>query len=138
MQKTKLGIPVGMVGAAIFFVALFSGYLATILLTAYVLWFEENAWLRKSALKAITLLISFSLLIALFNLIPNAISVINNVVVIFGGSFSITVLSRIVSAIVTILEFIEKILFIILGIKALNQGTITIPVVDKLIEKYAG
>lgn len=42
MQKTRLGISVGMLGAAIYLTGLFSGYLVAVLLTGYVLLFEEN------------------------------------------------------------------------------------------------
>ena len=52
MQKAKLGISVGLLGAAIYFTSLFSGYLVPVILTGYVLLFEENDWLRKNAVKA--------------------------------------------------------------------------------------
>ena len=51
MQKTRLGISVGLLGAAIYFMGLFSGYLLAVLLAGYVLLFEENSWLRKNAVK---------------------------------------------------------------------------------------
>lgn len=138
MQKTKLGISVGLLGAAIFFTGLFSGYLITIILTGYVLLFEENEWLKKSAVKAVALMMFFSLLPTLFNLIPNVIVIINNIVAIFGGTFGVLILSRVIAAINSIIDITETILFIGLGIKALNQGTIAVPVVDKLINKYMG
>lgn len=45
MQKTRLGISVGMLGAAIYLTGLFSGYLVVVLMVGYVLLFEENSWL---------------------------------------------------------------------------------------------
>lgn len=45
-------------------------------------------------------------------------------------------ISDLVSAMTSIIDIIEKLLFIGLGVKALNQGTITVPVVDKLVRKY--
>lgn len=36
MQKTRLGISVGLLGAAIYFMGLFSGYLLAVLLAGYV------------------------------------------------------------------------------------------------------
>ena len=59
MQKTRLGISVGLLGAATYFAGLFSGLLAALLLAGYVLMFEENEWLRRSVVKAITLTILF-------------------------------------------------------------------------------
>lgn len=78
MQKTRLGISAGLLGAAIYFVGLFSGYLVAVVLTGYVLLFEENSWLRKSAVKAVFVMALFSLLITVLNLVPNAISFIND------------------------------------------------------------
>ena len=56
MEKTKLGISVGLFGAIIFAVALFGGYIPSILLVGYVLLMETNEWLRKSAVKALATL----------------------------------------------------------------------------------
>ena len=138
MQKTRLGISAGLLGAAIYFMGLFSGYLVAAALAGYVLLFEENSWLRKSAVKAVSVMAVFSLLITVLNLVPNAISFVDNVVSIFGGSFNVAFLSNLISAAVAALDIIEKLLMIGLGVKALNQGTIAVPVVDKLINKYMG
>ena len=60
MQKTRLGISVGMLGATIYLSGLFGGYVAILLLAGYSLLFEENIWLKKSAVKAVALLLFFS------------------------------------------------------------------------------
>lgn len=135
MQKTKLGISVGLLGAAIYFMGLFSGYLVVTLLVGYVLLFEENKWLRKAAVKAIALMIFFSCLVAVLNLIPDAIGMVNNILAVFKGSFTMVFVSRVITAATAIINFIEKVMFLILGFKALNQGTIVVPAVEKLIQK---
>lgn len=136
MQKAKLGISVGLLGAAIYFTALFNGYLLPVILAGYVLLFEENEWLRKSAIKAVSVLIAFSLLVEALCLIPDVIGFIGDILAIFGLDFYIGFLSRIVQAIVSGLNIIKTVLFICLGLKALNQGTISVPVVDQIVEKY--
>ena len=136
MKKTRLGISVGLLGASIYFMGLFSGYLVVILLTGYILLFETNEWLKKTAVKAVLILSFFSLLVAIINLLPNAINFINNIAAIFNRNFTVVILSRIVAVIVSALDLIETILFILLGVKALNQGTMSFPMVDKLITKY--
>lgn len=136
MQKTKIGISVGLLGAAIYFMGLLGGYVATVLLVGYVLLFEENEWLRKSSVKAIGIMILFSLLSSVIGLIPNAINFIDYIFSIFGSYFRISVVSDLIGAINTALTVIEKLLMIGLGIKALNQGTMSVPVVDKLIDKF--
>lgn len=138
MQKTKFGISVGLLGAAIYFMGLFGGYFVVALLAGYVLLFEENEWLRKSAVKAVSTMVCFSLFIVIINLLPNAISFINYIASMFGGSFHIAFISNLVSAVTSAIDIIEKVLFIGLGVKALSQGTIVVPVVDNLINKYMG
>lgn len=136
MIKTKLGISVGMLGAAIYFTGLFGGYVVAVLIAGYVLLFEENSWLKRSAVKAVSVMVLFSFVTVLINLIPDAISCVDYIASLLGGSFHIAFVSNLVSAVTSIINIIEKILLISLGIKALNQGTITVPVVDKLIIKY--
>ena len=138
MQKTKLGISVGLLGAALYFLGIFSGYLVPVLLAGYILLCEENEWLRKAAVKAISVMVAFSLMSTVVSLIPNFMNFIGYLVSMFGGSFYIAILSNLVSAVVTALNILETLLLLGLGIKALNQGTIAVPVVDKLINKYMG
>ena len=136
MKKTNLGISVGMLGATIYLFALFNSYTVVILLVGYILLFEENPWLRKNAVKAAALMTSISLLIISINLIPNAMTLIGSITAIFGKSFTVAIVTKVISAVVVIIEFIEKILFISLGIKAINQSTIAIPFIDSLIAKH--
>ena len=138
MQKTKLGISVGLLGAGLYFMGLFSGYLVAVLLAGYVLLCEDNEWLKKAAVKAISVMVLFSFASAIVNLIPNVMSFIDSIVSMFGGNFYIAFISNLVNAVVTALNVIEKLLLLGLGVKALNQGTIAVPVVDGLINKYMG
>ena len=80
MQKTKVGISVGMIGAAVYFAGLFGGYIAVIILAGYILLCEENEWLRRSAVKAVALLMVFSFFTTAANLVPNVIGFIDKVV----------------------------------------------------------
>lgn len=136
MQKTKLGISVGLLGAAIYFSGLFNGLLLIVILSGYVLLAEDNEWLRRTSVKAVVLMIVFSLAFSIVGLIPDAIGLISSLVGIFGGSFSIPFITSIVEFINNGLELIKIILFIVLGIKSLNQGTIVIPFIDNIISKY--
>lgn len=135
MQKTKLGVSVAVLGAAVYFAGLFSGYTITIIMAGYILLMEENVWLKKSAVKSVALMIAFSALSVLLGLIPDAVGVIDDIVGIFGGSFYISVLTNIFYMLRSALSLLQKVLFLILGLKALNQGTIKVPVIDKLVDK---
>lgn len=138
MQKTRLGITVGLLGAAIYFMGLYGGYLITALLAAYVLLFEENQWLKRTAVRAVALMIVFSIANTLIYLLPNVVSVIDSVAGVFGETFYIGAIYSLASALSSALDLIEKVFFVFLGFKALTQGSVSIPLVDKLIDKYMG
>ena len=136
MQKTKLGISVGLFGAAVYFMGLFSGYLVAVLLTGYVLLREEKEWLRKSAVKVLAVMALFSPMTTVINFVPSIMTFINCIVAAFGGNFYISLIANLVEAIVCALNIIEKLLLLALGVTALNQGTVAVPVVDNLINKF--
>lgn len=136
MQKTKIGISVGLLAAVIYFMGLFGGYMVTLFVVGYVLLCEENEWLKKSAVKAVVLMMLFSLVIAVINLVPNAMSFLNYVVSAFGGSFYISFISNMVSALTTALGILEKIVFVGFGVMALGEKTIAIPGLDGMIDKH--
>lgn len=135
MQKTKLGISVGLMGAIAYFAGLFSGYLVAVLIFGYIMLVEDNPWLRKTAVKSIVLLVTFSALSAVIGLIPDIISFINTIFNVFGSYFSLSVVTNILAVITSALSILKTVVFIVLGLKALNQGTLTIPVVDNLTNK---
>lgn len=138
MQKTKLGIPFGLLAAGIYFTGLFGGYLSAILLTAYVFLVEDDEWLRRSSVKAIMLMVLFSLIHIVLGFIPDALGVITNIIGIFAETFTYGKLLQILDAIKGIFSILESILFIALGVSALKGRSILLPVVDKMIYKYMG
>lgn len=135
MQKTKLGVTVALFGAAIYFISLFGGYVPVIILGGYVLLMEENVWLKKAAVKSVAVLTMFALFSSLLNLIPGVISFVDDIFNIFGGYFTIGVVSAIVNMLTSALSLLRTLLFILLGLKALNQGDISVPGIDKLVNK---
>ncbi|MCI5856256.1 MAG: hypothetical protein MR016_02680 [Agathobacter sp.] len=136
MEKTKLGISVGIAAAAIYFVAYFGGYVPAILMAGYVLIAEENQWLKRSAVKAVATLACFSALFAVIGLLPDALSWIGSLVDLFNGSFSYSVVSKILSVITEALDIAKTVIFLMLGVKALTQATIKVPFVDNFLNKY--
>lgn len=136
MEKTKLGISVGITAAAIYFVAYFGGYVPAILMAGYVLIAEENQWLKRSAVKAVATLACFSALFAVIGLLPDALSWIGSLVDLFNGSFSYSVVSKILSVITEALDIAKTVIFLMLGVKALTQATIKVPFVDNFLNKY--
>ncbi|MDO5808035.1 MAG: hypothetical protein Q4P26_06510 [Lachnospiraceae bacterium] len=136
MQRTKLGVSVGLVAAAMYFMGVFSGYLLVALLAVYVLLYEENGWLKQAAVRAVAILVAFSFCITVVKLVPDVMDFIDDIAALFGGNFRIVILSNIVSAITSALNLIEKLLLLVLGIKALKQESISVPIIDNLLNKY--
>ena len=139
MQKSKLGISVGLIAAISYFACIFGGgYTVSILICGYVLLREDNPWLKRITLKAVVLLALFSIASFIINLIPNCIGAINDFAMAINHPFSTTFISSVVAGLSSILDIIRNILFVLLGIKALSQGTIRLPIIDKMLDKYMG
>lgn len=136
MEKTKLGISVSLFGALIFTAAFFGGYLPSIIVLGYVLLFESNEWLKKSAVKAVATLAVFSFVTAVIGLVPDAINWIAGVINTFGASLRFEFINDVFSDIKGIISILKDLVFLGLIFKALNQGTIKLPVVDDLVNKY--
>ena len=136
MQKTKLGISIGFMAAILCCAGMFMGYTATLLLAGYVILMEEDVWLKATAVKVVSIMAVFSLIIVAINMIPDAISVINYFVAMFGGSFSLYVVTNLTYFIQETVLFAENLVFLVLALKALKLDTINVPVVDELITKH--
>ena len=136
MEKTRVGITAGAFGAAACLAGFFGGYVAVILLAGYVLLFEENAWLRRCVVKVFVIMLFFSFVVEIINLIPDVLGIVINIVTIFGISFDISIVSNIFSCITSVILLIEKILMLGLGIKAIRQETIVIHFFDSLVSEY--
>lgn len=136
MQKTKLGLSVGFLGAILCFSGMCMGYTATILLAGYVILMESEPWLKATAVKVMSIMVVFSVFVTGIGLIPDAIGLLNYFVALFGGSFSVLFLSNLVYLLQEILLFAENLMFLAMGLKALKMDTINVPIVDNLITKH--
>ena len=135
-MKTKLGISAGLLGAAVFFLALVGGWIPTILVAGYILLFEANDWLKNCAVKAVAVITFFALVSAVVGFVPNIITLIDDVANLFNETFSIAFISKIVTLINTVLTIAEKLLLLAMGFKALHHGTVGFGIIDKLIARH--
>ena len=131
MEKTKLGVSVAAFGAFIFMAAGVGGFVPAVLLAGYVLLMESNDWLRKTAVKALATLAFVNFIIVLVGLVPDALGAIYTIT-----NVRIGFLSDLFNGVVRILGILKDLAFLGLAFKALNQGTVKIPVVDGIVEKY--
>ena len=133
MQKAKLGISVGLLGAAIYLTALSGSLLGLLVLAGYVLLVEDNQWLRLSAVKAVAVYLFFTFVIQAVGYVPDVLSIISDAGNLFNAYISVPVLNDIVTLVKDLIYLAEKIFLMVLGVKALNQGTVAVPFVDKLV-----
>lgn len=134
-MKTKLGISVTMLAAATYLLGLFNGNIALLLVAGYVLICETDEWLKKSVVKALVISLAFSVISAVIGFIPNAISLVDDLFNIFGGSFGIGFITRIIAFINNVLGVFEKLLMLGLAAMAASNKTIKLPVIDDIIDK---
>lgn len=135
MQKSNMGLNVGVVGAATYLLSLFGGYIPLLLLAGYALLFESNGWLKRTALKAVVLTFLFSLASTAIGFIPDVIEMIHSIVVIFDGKFTVKYVAELVRALYNILNVAKIVLLVALAVKAMSQSTIVIGFVDKIVNK---
>jgi hypothetical protein len=136
MEKAKLGISIGLLGAAVYFMGLINTT-ALILLAGYILLFESNTWLRKCATKAVAIMIAFALIPVVLSFVTDILSFINSVVNGFGGSLRLDWPFGIDNWINIAANLLEKIILVALGFTALSQGTIAVGPIDKVIDRHS-
>ena len=101
----------------------------------YILLFEENAWLKRTAVKGVALMIGFSLLSVFVDVIPMAIDFVDGFFNLFNATFYVTLVSKVVAILHNVQTIAELVLFLVLGFKALKLETVRIPVIDPLLDK---
>ena len=137
MEKTKLGISVGMLGAAVYFSAALFGYLALLVVGGYILFVEKTEWLKKCVIKAVVLMLLYSLITTIIGLIPQLLSLSGGEETLFGSYYLyLAGAYQIISVVLVVLNFVRIGFFIALGIKALSEKTINIPLIDNFINTY--
>ncbi len=138
MKKTKLGISVNLLAALVFFLTFFGGITPTLLLTGYILLKEEDAWLKKTAVKATLITLVFTILTsATFGLVSDVTIIIDyfhHVAEKYAPSNA--VLDYLPTALSRILDLIEKIVMLALGFLALAHISPRIPLLDNFLDKH--
>ncbi|MCL2364037.1 MAG: hypothetical protein FWC71_05180 [Defluviitaleaceae bacterium] len=135
MVKTKLGVSVGLLAAGIYFIGLIA--MTPLLLAAgYVIIMEEDAWLRKSAIRAVVIVVSFAVLSTFLGLLDNSTTLITNIVQLFRISASTADIDRVIRILQMILNISERVVLLVMGFVALRQGMVRLAPVDNLMDNH--
>ena len=135
-MKTKLGVSVGLAAAGVYVLAVLGNYTAILLAVGYIFLMEEDAWLKKSALKALATMLFFSFLLSLLGLVPDAFKWIGTALSVINVNDGTRAITAFWFLITQAIDIFKTCIFLALALKALNQSTITVPVVDELINKH--
>ena len=137
MEKTKLGISVGLTAALLYFIGLISP-IALVVAAGFVLVTESNMWLKKSATQALVIVLFLNLVNAAVSCVGYLFSFINNVITNVFKGFHLSFPLHIDGIVNNAVNLIEIVLLVILGIMALNQKGFQIPFISDFVDKHMG
>lgn len=136
MLKTKLGISIALVGAAMYFLGALS-FIPAALLAGYVLIAEQNEWLKRQAAKMIGVVVLFGLLSIAVGWIDDVVSVLNIIVHWFDKDVRyLSVPANLTSLCQYIISLAKEIFLLTMGFMALSMKGVKLGVVDKQLDKY--
>lgn len=136
MPRTKLGVTAPLLAAACYFITFFGDYIPALVLAGYVLLFEQDLFLKRSAVKALTFKISVTLLLTLIGFLPDLLNWINGWVLLGDSSIDLYKFNQVINCITSTIRIIRDVFFVIMGINAFKGKEIKIPFVDPLLAKY--
>lgn len=135
MLKTKLGISIALVGAAMYFLGMFS-LIPAVLLAGYVLIAEENEWVKRQAARMVGVVLLFGLLSIAIGWIDEFVGMLNIVVRWFNDEVYLKVPGNLTGLLQYIISIVKEVFLLVMGIMALNMKSIKFPLVDKLLDKF--
>ena len=136
MEKTKLGISVGLMGAMVFLMALGGGITPLLLLAGYIFFKEENVWLKKNAVKAIAVLLVYYIAYYALGLIPDVLGLLLDTIGLVGINISLSFINNLVYILRDAVSVVKTLILLLSGLTALNMGSIKVSFIDNLIDKH--
>jgi hypothetical protein len=135
MEKAKLGITVNLLAASIYFFGIIS-VVPMVILAGYVLLLESDGWLRKSAVKAVGVLVAFELLTAGVGLLRSALSFLNVLLGWLPGIIALNFPLSLDSLLIVGLSILKVLALFCLGYAALtNKKMASAGPIDALVDK---
>lgn len=135
MLKTKLGISIALVGAAMYFLGAFS-FTPAVLLAGYVLIAEENDWVKRQAAKMIGVVLLFALLSIAVGWIDDVVSVVNIIVRWFNPDVYLSVPANLTSLCRYIISLAKEVLLLVMGFRALGMKSVKLGFIDRPLDKF--
>lgn len=137
MLKTKLGVSIALVGAAMYFLGALS-FTPAVLLAGYVLIAEQNEWLKRQAAKMIGVVVVFGLLSIAVGWIDDLVSILNIIVRWFDKGAYLSVPANLTSLCQYIISIAKEVILLVMGFMALGMKNFKLGIVDKQLDKFMG
>uniref|UniRef100_UPI0028EF459D hypothetical protein n=1 Tax=Oribacterium sinus TaxID=237576 RepID=UPI0028EF459D len=96
---------------------------------------EKDAWLKKSPFEALTTMLCFRFLASPLGLVPDVFKWVGTALSVINVNDGTRAITAFWSLITQAIDIFKTCIFLALAFKALNQSTITVPVVDELLNK---
>ena len=135
MEKTKLGLSVGIVGAAAYLLYQFGGYTPALLLVGYILLCETNSSLKVSALTATLITLGYALVNYAVFLLPNVTNLLTTFLNIFGIHPELYIVDYIFNFLGSAVGFLKGLLMVFLAGMCLFNKPIELPFLKKMINE---
>ena len=135
MEKTKIGLSVAIMGAIVFLTALFGGYTPLLLVAGYILIAEENTQLKKTAVTAFLILLTFSAVNFVIGLLPDVQSILLSLLNIFGiNDIYLSFINNIANFLYSVVSLLKDLVFIFLAGLSLLKKPLKLSFIDKLFD----
>ena len=138
MEKTKLGIAKTLFAAIVCLLGLYGGYTPMLLVLGYVLLVEDDAWLKKFAVKILVIMLAFSVASTVISLIPDLMNLVYSLLGIFGVNIYLSVIDRAFNFLSGVLYLAKTLLLVFLAVISFLGKSFKLPLVDDLLDKVIG
>ena len=135
MLKTKLGISIALVGAAMYFLGAIS-FVPAMLLAGYVLIVEQNEWLKRQAAKMIGVVVVFGLLSIAVGWIDDVVYMLGIIVRWFSKDTYLSVPANLTTLCQYIITLAKEVFLLMMGFMALGMKNVKLGIVDKQLDKF--
>ena len=135
MNRSKLGRPASITAALMYLIGFFGGYVPALLAAGFILLCEDENFIRRAAVKTLTILVLVSLASVLTNLIPNMVGIFQSMLAIFRVHFGTSLLDNFTATLSQTLTLIKTALLILMAILALFGKSIDLQPLSNWADK---
>jgi hypothetical protein len=133
MEKTKIGLSAGILGAIAFLAFLFGGYVPGLLVVGYILLCEKSESLRVSAATALLITLAAAVLNLVIGLIPDLLRYVNSLLNIFDEYMDVDVVYNIENFLTSTVGLVKMVALVGLAVFSFLNKPLQIPFIKKLI-----